>query len=448
MQLMLGGINGNHLRNITENMAEETQEVLAAVAYATNAALLFDWCWENKIPLKYYGRLDEGVAVTPSILTTFLKRKSASFQCRLVKHHHAKIIWWRGCGLYIGSANLTQSAWYQNVEAGCYFDETEITDEMAEDILDLFGVLDRHSTPLTDELLAAMQKRAAALATSKPSHEEFWSSPSFTTWSGLLQTSKKKAIDRKRSAFLEEWHSTLQLLRNIGEVVSQQENRPDWIEADTPAGNQADQFLHAHYYHRTFDGRKALFANFYEENKHDPDAALREAISWWARLPEAPSEEDVMLNETAPVLKSALTEEAIDQMNADAFREICMGIHSIKDYSRRVANKQVGLKEDGTKYTIPEKVEALSNRIWNDTSAGGYDVAQLLKFVLYGGPEAEVPERLWLGVHEPKWKIDGLGISALGELVGWAMPDRFPPRNGRTSKSLMSLGYNVTVHVQ
>ncbi len=66
---------------------------------------------------------------------------------------------------------------------------------------------------------------------------------------------------------------------------------------------------------------------------------------------------------------------------------------------------------------------------------------------LYGGPEAQLPERLWAAFHDPKWKIEGLGVSALGELVGWALPDRFPPRNRRTSKSLQSLGYEVTVHV-
>lgn len=61
MQLIMGGINGDYLTNITLNAAAETQEVLAAVAYATDMDLLFDWCWNNGIPLKYYGRLDEGV---------------------------------------------------------------------------------------------------------------------------------------------------------------------------------------------------------------------------------------------------------------------------------------------------------------------------------------------------------------------------------------------------
>ena len=35
----------------------------------------------------------------------------------------------------------------------------------------------------------------------------------------------------------------------------------------------------------------------------------------------------------------------------------------------------------------------------------------------------------------------------LGEIVGWANPDLFPPRNMRTSKSLRALGYDVKVSI-
>ena len=123
MRFIMGGINGHYLRDITENAAINTEEVIAAVAYAADSSLLFDWCLQNAIPLKFYGRLDDGVAVSPTILTAFLQRKSQNFVCRLVQHHHAKVIWWRGVGIYIGSANLTGSASYKNVEAGCFFSE-------------------------------------------------------------------------------------------------------------------------------------------------------------------------------------------------------------------------------------------------------------------------------------------------------------------------------------
>ena len=448
MKLIMGGVNGHYLRNITENYAQDSDEVLAAVAYATDVQLLFEWCWTRRIPLKYYGRLDDGVAVSIPILNTFLKRKSANFVCRLVQHHHAKVIWWRGVGAYIGSANLTGNGWYKNVEAGCFIADSELTDEMANDLFELFSTLDSNATPLTAELLKEMESRSRILATTKPSSENFWKSPSFTIWPGLVQTNQTTARSRQRQAFLQEWHSTLQELRVIATRVSLTENRPSWISGSASPGAQADQFLHAHYYQRTFQGRKAIYAELFERNKTRRDNALDEAMNWWRDLSKAPSAEDNMLNVTAPFLRSALTEEHLTVMTYEQFHEICACVHAIKDYARRVPNKAVGLPSNGTTYTILEKVSALSKRIWNDRTSNGARVNELICNILYGGTGQQLPERIWLALTDPKWKIEGLGVSALGELVGWALPDQFPPRNGRTSKALRSLGFEVTVHVQ
>lgn len=448
MRLVLGGVNGHYLRNITTNAAADTEEVIAAVAYASDETLLFDWCMNHKIPLRYYGRLDESVAVSVPIIQSFLRRKSPNFVCKLVQHHHAKVIWWRGVGMYIGSANLSGPAWYRNIEAGCFFSEEEITDDMAGEIQQLFATLDAHSTPLTEELLKEMQKRVAALGKTHSAVDEFWNSPSFKKWPGLIQTAPKKALDKRRQAFLEEWHSTLQDLRDIGQRVQMPENRPKWVTDSAPAGAQADQFLHAHYYQRTFDGRSARYTEFYEVNKLRRDAALTEAIAWWRSLPKAPTNEDEMLNTTAPFLRKSLSEDSLERLSEGTFREICMGVHSIKDYARRVPNRAVGLPENGTRYTISQKVAALARRVWNASSGDGKKISETLLDVLYGGPDEQLPERLWRSVSDPSWKIEGLGISAMGEIVGWALPDKFPPRNGRTSKALRSLGYDVTVHVE
>ena len=443
----MNGINGNYLQNIVSNSAENTEEVLAAVAYATDGRLLFDWCWNNNIPLKYYGRLDEGVAVYTNVLNSFLKKKSANFVCKLVQHHHAKVIWWRGVGMYIGSANLTNSAWSKNVEAGCFFSEEEINDVMESDIRCLFDTLEKNSTPLTEELVKEMQKRSAALRRNAPDAADFWNSPSFKKWPGLTHINTKKASDSKRDVFLEEWYATLQDLRNIGERVSLSENRPSWINDQAPAGAQVDQFLHAHYYQRTFKGGKANYKDFFEKNRTHKEEALTEAIEWWRNLPKAPDKEDEMLNTTSPFLQSSLSEKTLFGIDESTFRDICMSVHAVTDYARRVSNKSVNLPSDGTRYSIPQKVDALANRIWNDQSSAGTRVKELLGFILYGGSGEQLPERLWQGVTDSERKIDGLGISSLGEIVGWALPDKFPPRNGRTSKALKSLGYDVTVHV-
>lgn len=157
MDLVLGGINGQYLRNITEQCAIETESVEAAVAYANEGSLLFEWCLKNDIPLKYWGRFDETVPVSIHILKRFLARKSGRFICKLVKHLHAKVIWWKGFGVYIGSANLSQRAWYSNIEAGCFFPEIEISStDLERDLLEFFRVVDKHSSPLTSEIVAAI----------------------------------------------------------------------------------------------------------------------------------------------------------------------------------------------------------------------------------------------------------------------------------------------------
>ena len=95
MRTILGGINGRYLRDVIEAAASQTEFVEAAVAYANDASLLFDWCWSNQIPLRFWGRFDETVPVSTQILSTFLKRRSPNFTVKLVRGLHAKAI----CGM-------------------------------------------------------------------------------------------------------------------------------------------------------------------------------------------------------------------------------------------------------------------------------------------------------------------------------------------------------------
>lgn len=446
MRLILGEINDDYLRNITLN-AEEASEVRAAVAYAHEASLLFDWCANRNIPLRYYGRLDEEVAVSVPILENFLAKASPGFSCKLVQHHHAKVIWWCDVGVYIGSANLTNQAWYKNIEAGCFFPEFEIDDDFRQDLLALFQKLEENATPLTKELVDLMKSRSRAINARGDDVSAFWSHPSLNRWDGLSQSVARRAVsERRRAAFLKEWKETLQQIRDIGVRISLPKNRPIWLKGDAPVGAQADQFLHAFYYHHAFEGRRSIYETLFEKNRKNPVRALDAAVDWWRGLKIAPSNEDTMLNETAPFLRTALSQESLAALDYDRFRAICGEVHAFKEYSRRAANKSVALPSDRTQYQIPEKIDALSRRIWGDQSSGGHKVTQLLQHILYGGAEDLLPERLWQAVVDPKWKIAGLGISSLGELCGWAMPDRFPPRNGRTSKALRALGYDVRVH--
>jgi hypothetical protein len=448
---MLNGVNGRYLRDLVEQAAGKTERVDAAVAYVSDDDLLFEWCWKNEIPLRFWGRFDDGVPVKVTILERFLKRRSARFVCRLVRRFHPKIIWWRGFGAYIGSANLTQSAWWTNVEAGVFLTEEELAASgQADELESLFSTLDLESSPLTNELVDLLRLRSAQLErqafldreASKAQIDSHLVKP----WSGLATVDAKSAADRRKTAFLEEWKSTLQIIRDISGIISLPEHRPSWVSELAPLGAQADQFLHAHYYQRTFVGKRADYETHFERNRDNPDAAVKAAAAWWRSLKFAPMSEDVMLNETAPMLHQALSRDGLLGMTQSDFIDVLSKVHASIEYSRRVGNNDVGLA-GGRAYTIPEKLQAMGEYIWQSSATRGAPVARMLEYVLHDGSLADTPERMWDALHGSRWSIPFMGVSTLGEIVGWAHPDTFPPRNGRTSKALRSLGHHVRVHV-
>lgn len=428
----------------------KTDRVDAAVAYATDSEL-FSWCWEHSIPLRFWGRFDEQVPVSIHILETFLSRRSGRYTCKLVRKFHPKVIWWRGFGVYIGSANLTQSAWWNNVEAGVFLTEDELAASGQDsDLETMFNEIDRHAAPLTEELLALLRKRNTELSRRKSDFKRadvtFENTTFVPHWAGLVHVSKATAQERKRQAFLDEWNRTLQIIRDIGVTISEKQNRPTWVGDDVPIGAQADQFLHAYYYNHVIDDRRrSNYEPLFAKNRKDPDAAVLEAIKFWKTLSQS-SEESRTLNKIAPFLKKAFARDQLKQLTEDQFVKVLARIHAAKEYARRVSNRAVGLSE-GAPYTIPQKIDALARRIYLAPATGGNSVIDTLDFILYDGSPNEVPHRLWDTMNDQRRRVDLLGISSLGEIVGWALPDRFPPRNGRTSKALRALGHDVTVHV-
>ncbi len=449
MRLVLNGINGEYLRDITHAALGETESVDAAVAYATKSELLFDWCWTNGIPLRFWGRFDSGVPVSIPVLDKFLRRRSPNFTCKLVRRFHPKVIWWHGYGAYVGSANITDSAWHGNVEAGCFFEEAElIANGLDVQLTSFFAEIDRHASPLGDELFRLLEARSRQLGRIETQDRDaaaaLLATGTVQPWAGLLQTSKSSAANREHTEFLREWHSTLTILRNLSSKLQGAENRPAWVGEDIPAGAHVDQLLHAHYYHRVIEGNRSMYEAHYADTKGDPAAAELEAIRWWRGLRAAPSNEDRMLNEWAPFLRNELSESRIRSLNEEDLFQVFSRVHAISDHARRIANKDVGLP-GGVNYTIPQKTRALAKFAWNARSDKGRTVIDLLEHVLYGGHVDKVPDRIWEGLKDPTWRIDHIGKSALGELVGWALPDNFPPRNSRTSKALRSLGHDIQV---
>ena len=70
-------------------------------------------------------------------------------------------------------------------------------------------------------------------------------------------------------------------------------------------------------------------------------------------------------------------------------------------------------------------------------------IRDLVKFLIWGASPANMAERLWLATTDEQHRYARFGSSTLGEAVGWARPEEYPPRNNRTNKALKSLGHDV-----
>lgn len=445
MHLIAGTLNNNYLETVIRRHVDDCSEVIAVVAYC-DSTRLFEICKQAGKRVRFYGRLDEGVPVKGAVLNWFYDQFNPNYSCYLLRGGlHAKIIWLKGEGVYIGSANLTDNGWMSNIEAGVFLTESDLNqNSMLDHISALIEAVHERSTPLSKEILKLitdLEKRRSPL---KSTENDIWS---WFKKNCLIPEvpaliSVTKADERSKNVFLKEWNETLQLLRNI--ALRLREYRPSWINDLVPDGVHVDQFLHAYYYLRVREGNKQPFDEHYERNRQNPDRALIEQMSWW-RTGKYPYEnESLFIHEWAPSSRTLLAKNRIGSLTEAEFIQLCKQVHAIRDHAIKLESIFLDLPEGS--HEADKKIAAFGKWLYRQHSAQQKSVLETIEYVLYGGTEANLPDRLWNATHSPQWKINHLGLSSLGEMVGWALPDVFPPRNSRTSKALRALGNYVEIY--
>jgi hypothetical protein len=155
MKMVMGSVNGVTLNALHRESVKGCSDVWAAVAFATGRLPLFDPALCS-VPVEFFGRLN---GVHPDLLDEILRQRDR-ITCRLVpdsRNFHAKIIWWRGSGAYIGSANLTDAGWSRNLECGVFYEHGELTGGIGTELARFFDEL------RTGRLVALTEQRAAEL---------------------------------------------------------------------------------------------------------------------------------------------------------------------------------------------------------------------------------------------------------------------------------------------
>lgn len=447
-------ITGNMLHNIHQNAIDECVEVKAAVAYATKPVgdiLLFEDCLKKGKKLTFYGRVDGSCPIDLRILDWFLRKNSPNAVCKLVPHWlHAKVIWWVGRGAYIGSANLTDRAWVKNYEAGVYTTHEEL--EQFGLLLQLeafFDGLAQKAIPLDKEeyehQVKQEKRREEILAKLRKVETEYedehWCLKDRSP--PIAITPNRKARDRKMAEFRDEWAATLTLIRAVGARAAADDNRPSWISADVPQGVQGDQFLHAYYYQVVRPNmEKDAYERDYWNNRLNPEAALNRALAWWKSGAYEHEHEEWTVYTSAPLLGRLLARGNITTLTEAEWVQALTNVYAFGDHAAKISNTFLGLGSDPGSAA---KGIALAKFLWQQKSGNGMSAPEVLDYVIWG--PGDVAERIWMASHEADYKLPHIGANILGEIVGWARPTEFPPRNSRTSKALRSLGNDVEVIV-
>lgn len=445
MTLVAGPVNKQWLINLTNLHTPDCSEVLAAIAYASVDNLhLFNSCKKHGKNLTYYGRYDERVPVEPGVVKWFLDQGSPNFVCRMVPDVlHAKVIWWVDVGAYIGSANLSDRAWNSNIEAGIYLSQDDLEDlGMLDELSQFFNVVGTRSQPVGSEFYEHLLELVKQRASIAKAEDDFKKRVKrfFPVGLGLTTAANTSSSTKTYEKFEQAWRESLQALRDISILVARDENRPHWIPASTPTGAQADQFIHAYYY-RSVKGHlgSQLVDAAYAKNKGNPELALRDAIEWWKNADFDYSEEERHLLDWAPSLQAALSQAGLRSIDKDQFISSLSKVHAIRAYGGKRRNADLGLLTANAK--LEDKLVPHLAEIWETRSKTGKSVVDLLEYVIWG--KGAIEQRIWNGVTSEEWRIPNLGFSALGEIVGWARPNEYPPRNDRSIKGLRALGQSV-----
>ncbi len=162
MKVVFGRLGGDQLAEIASDASTRCERVEAAVAYAHgHTHPFFEACrTQDVLHLTFYGLLDERGAVDISVLKELVGWGAQRASVRLVRgNFHPKVIWWRGVGAYVGSANLTHKAWFDNVEAGIFLDQAELeTTDAGTELEAMFAYLREHSLTVDEHVIAKLEQ--------------------------------------------------------------------------------------------------------------------------------------------------------------------------------------------------------------------------------------------------------------------------------------------------
>ena len=456
MDLLFDVKTKRNLAIILRSIPKYVKKISAAVAF-TQSGILVDACIKNQINLEWWGLFNSQISSKMDIVKKAISSSFVTFY-PFADYFHPKVIVFHGYGIYIGSHNITDSAMYNNVEAGVFIKEEDITDSQNAEINDFFNYLRENSIQATVEDLDKIDEYIEATKIEKDKQDEIHASLEeyfeeqfkhlFILKRGVTYSKKEKgATENKRKfLFLQEWRETQNTLTIVRDSIQNLCTQPQWVNPHAEITIITDQLLHAYYYTYLLKGNDEhksieVVNNEYQKNKGNPESAIRNAIKWWETLDSAPSSEDININEWSISNRNILRQIQERDLSKEEILTVMMQNHAARNHARQIRNSVFNLPQN-YRTNIEGRVERYVEWLMKQKTIEGLKINDTLRYLLFNDQQS-VEERVYESIYNPTYHLDHFGRSIVGELIGWGRPEVTHLRNNRVNKALRCLGYDV-----
>lgn len=450
MRLVGNALNGDFFKNLVVGADRpELEHIRLAVAYVRQMNDIFELAKKRKVPLTLYALMDGEAFPSLPVLKRFVERSPLSWRLFLTANfYHPKIYWFQGVGAYVGSANLTDNGWTRNLECGGWIEQGELDESgMGDELGAMFSVIaDRCVAASAEhvEIVMRLSDARADVRRAKATFEREIASAlrNLPGQSAPIDFTKgDRPGGAARKAFVDEWYQTLTILRKLTEKARAVE-WPGWVRRGVHPSIAQDQATE-HWYQKNIrsTGQSAAeIARLHQANVGRAEQAVDEMFQLWLQSDVGEKWEE-WTNNTPERLRALLAREGLAKLDVERLTEILWGGHASREHARQIKNSELGLARS-ERTTNEERCRLYAEYLLSRKTEAGKQIADVLDYVLWGDEQnPECAERIWDATRDSQWRIPHIGKNILGELVGYARPDEFPPRNNRVSRCLVALGF-------
>ena len=444
MEIIGNALNGRFFGEIMRRAdCEELELIRAAVAYTTSPEPLIDLAKRRRVPLRLYTLLDGDRFPPLRILKSFIHSTKPSIQLFVTRNFfHPKIYWFEGVGAYIGSANLTDSGWNNNLECGVWFDAAEIDERgMASELEQMFGVIASRCVlaepahiKLVESLegdrkdFAASRREFEALVKQRLSNLPGQDSPIDPTKTGA-------PLQR----FVQEWEAVSTILTKFTEIARTRRG-PVWVDASAHPTFIQDQATELWYLRNIKGNGLEQVEILHRQNRARIDEVIEEVFTGWEDLDD-PGMWPRLVNEAPRRVADQLGRSRLRNLTIEALIEIIKNSHALPETMKHLSPATLGIR-DRSEVPMEERYDRFAEFLSRQQTPSGRSLGEVLDYVIWGDDRTRnAAERIWHAVHSSDWRFPYIAEHTLGELIGFARPDEYPPRNNRVRKTLRAIGF-------